>query len=295
MFRKLRVAFSVLSGIVCLLLIVLWVRSYWWYDDLYGPMSANRLVAVGSMTGALSFGTSAWPSLPPPYLDYVPWRVNSFAMEEEGSTWFMSSAYDQELWGFRNGAALVRSPVVRHRNRQSVDSLVKAIQPSHTTYCHDARRCTPGGDRLLRKIILTVKAISPKERFAQYFGTELSDEEERVVDIVWSIDGSPRVEDIVSKAGPEIEPVIVSRTIAQLIAARLLTRVEMNNQRILVKAWPRYPLRSVNHDFRYRKAVTHRSPRVGPELFEGPTLGNWSRPNCITLNALHNAPPRVIV
>jgi hypothetical protein len=54
-----------------------------------------------------------------------------------------------------------------------------------------------------------VKAISPKERFAQYFGTELSDEEERVVDIIWSIEGPFRDEDVVSKAGPEIEPVIV--------------------------------------------------------------------------------------
>jgi hypothetical protein len=84
-----------------------------------------------------------------------------------------------------------------------------------------------------------VKAISPKERFAQYFGTELSDEEERVVDIIWSIDGSFRDEDVVSKAGLEFEPVIVWRTIARLIAARLLTRVERNDQSMLVRAWPR--------------------------------------------------------
>jgi hypothetical protein len=31
-FRKLRIAWSVLCGIACLLLIVLWVRSYWWID-----------------------------------------------------------------------------------------------------------------------------------------------------------------------------------------------------------------------------------------------------------------------
>jgi hypothetical protein len=87
--------------------------------------------------------------------------------------------------------------------------------------------------------MLTVKAISPKERFAQYFGTELSDEEERVVDIIWSIDGPFRDEDVVSKAGQEIEPVIVWRTIARLISARLLIRVERNDQSMLVRAWPR--------------------------------------------------------
>src|SRR5688572_16156142 len=30
--RKLRITFSVLCGIVCLMLIVLWLRSYWWWD-----------------------------------------------------------------------------------------------------------------------------------------------------------------------------------------------------------------------------------------------------------------------
>jgi hypothetical protein len=32
-FRKLRIAFSVTCAIACVLLIVLWVRSYWWEDD----------------------------------------------------------------------------------------------------------------------------------------------------------------------------------------------------------------------------------------------------------------------
>ena len=31
-FRKLRIAWSVGCGVLCLLLIVLWVRSYWWVD-----------------------------------------------------------------------------------------------------------------------------------------------------------------------------------------------------------------------------------------------------------------------
>jgi hypothetical protein len=31
-FRKLRIAWSVACGIACVLLIVLWVRSYWWFD-----------------------------------------------------------------------------------------------------------------------------------------------------------------------------------------------------------------------------------------------------------------------
>ena len=33
-FRKLRIAWSVVCSIACVLLIVLWVRSYWWMDSL---------------------------------------------------------------------------------------------------------------------------------------------------------------------------------------------------------------------------------------------------------------------
>jgi len=33
-YRKLRIAWSVFWGVVALLLIVLWVRSYWWVDEL---------------------------------------------------------------------------------------------------------------------------------------------------------------------------------------------------------------------------------------------------------------------
>jgi hypothetical protein len=41
-FRKLRIAWSVGCGIVCVLLIVLWVRSYWRTDIL--PIRSNRAV-----------------------------------------------------------------------------------------------------------------------------------------------------------------------------------------------------------------------------------------------------------
>ena len=34
-FRKLRIAWSLLSGLACVLLVVLWVRSYWWCDQYH--------------------------------------------------------------------------------------------------------------------------------------------------------------------------------------------------------------------------------------------------------------------
>lgn len=63
--RKLRFAFLATCGIICLLMVVLWVRSYWWHDtvicyrggDWYGVESAwgvlhtNVMVNVGVSDG----------------------------------------------------------------------------------------------------------------------------------------------------------------------------------------------------------------------------------------------------
>ena len=49
-FRKLRIAWSVVWGIACVLLIVLWVRSYWQVDilwhNLYGYMNRRQHAAM---------------------------------------------------------------------------------------------------------------------------------------------------------------------------------------------------------------------------------------------------------
>jgi hypothetical protein len=41
-YRKLRIAWSVGWGILCLLLIALWVRSYWWITSIHTPPIASR-------------------------------------------------------------------------------------------------------------------------------------------------------------------------------------------------------------------------------------------------------------
>jgi hypothetical protein len=53
-YRKLRIAFSALCGIICVLLFVLLVRSYWWADQIYGHMSATRVMHFGSMRGQVT-------------------------------------------------------------------------------------------------------------------------------------------------------------------------------------------------------------------------------------------------
>jgi hypothetical protein len=70
-YRKLRIAWSVTWGLVALLLIVLWVRSYRWEDALVWVQgSARNVFAVGSMFGRVQLtyepgGDSEEMLLPP--------------------------------------------------------------------------------------------------------------------------------------------------------------------------------------------------------------------------------------
>jgi hypothetical protein len=54
-FRKLRIAFSAACLIACVLLIVLWVRSYWWVDSIETRKSPSIWV-VASGRGVLGVG-----------------------------------------------------------------------------------------------------------------------------------------------------------------------------------------------------------------------------------------------
>src|SRR5262245_35305421 len=46
MLRPLRIAVSVVSGICCVLVIVLWVRSYWWQEAYFGtPAGLGHIAA----------------------------------------------------------------------------------------------------------------------------------------------------------------------------------------------------------------------------------------------------------
>jgi hypothetical protein len=51
--RLLRIAFSAVCGIACVLLMVLWVRSYFRLDSLLVRVSPTHVVDVGSINGGL--------------------------------------------------------------------------------------------------------------------------------------------------------------------------------------------------------------------------------------------------
>jgi hypothetical protein len=48
-YRKMRIAVSVTCGIACVLLVVLWVRSYWW-ADVANPLMTSRVPSMQNGT-----------------------------------------------------------------------------------------------------------------------------------------------------------------------------------------------------------------------------------------------------
>jgi hypothetical protein len=67
-FRTLRIAFSAISGIACILLCVLWARSYWRFDVINGQYSRS-IVSVESIPGRILFSKCDSPTLVPTMVD----------------------------------------------------------------------------------------------------------------------------------------------------------------------------------------------------------------------------------
>jgi hypothetical protein len=59
--RYLRIAFSATCAIACVLLIVLWVRSYWRIDYICIPLNHNQGMFGNLMLGMMGVGTTAHP------------------------------------------------------------------------------------------------------------------------------------------------------------------------------------------------------------------------------------------
>jgi hypothetical protein len=59
-YRKLRIAWSVAWGVVAILLIVLWVRSYWWGDVVHALDKNLIATSIGSNRGELYYSQIDW-------------------------------------------------------------------------------------------------------------------------------------------------------------------------------------------------------------------------------------------
>jgi hypothetical protein len=79
--RYLRIAISVVCCIACLLLIALWVRSYWWIDGAIGPISSNKVLLIGSNSGSFSFRIDDSSQ----HLSVSQWQADHHSIEEIAS------------------------------------------------------------------------------------------------------------------------------------------------------------------------------------------------------------------
>jgi hypothetical protein len=88
--RKLRIAFSILCGIVCLLLIGLWVRSYYYYDlgtsrivVMRGNLYLAQMLAIGpSGTSTAKFRRTMLGTYAVPAGDFIVEPLNAFAIPQ---------------------------------------------------------------------------------------------------------------------------------------------------------------------------------------------------------------------
>jgi hypothetical protein len=98
-YRKLRIAWSVAFGIPCVLLIALWVRSYWIIEVITIPVASSRAVAMGSISGSVALSVLNSPS---------PWKTARIpANEWEIMVKFGALKFPSPVWG-----GLLRTPDV---------------------------------------------------------------------------------------------------------------------------------------------------------------------------------------
>ena len=90
-FRKLRIAFSATCLIACVLLIVLWVRSYRDGDQLYGPLGSSEGIFLTSQGGVL-YCMRDLKLIPPS------WQV----AHEHSFNWFGTAMVRGQSWGFNS-------------------------------------------------------------------------------------------------------------------------------------------------------------------------------------------------
>jgi hypothetical protein len=83
-FLKLRIAWSVFWGLACVLLIVLWVRSYSWVESIQMRPTKMRMLVIASMPGFLQIDFHEGPlmSFGTTHQSYSEWRQFAFGFRQ---------------------------------------------------------------------------------------------------------------------------------------------------------------------------------------------------------------------
>jgi hypothetical protein len=98
--RKLRIAFSAACGMLCLLLIVLWVRSY---SSIDHPRARYYLleVFVSTYRGLVITDVDVNQTSESVHIPNVEWGINSFPMRDKFTYYLMNKQNVYSLLGFR--------------------------------------------------------------------------------------------------------------------------------------------------------------------------------------------------
>ena len=91
-YRKLRIAWSVACGFACVLLIVLWVRSYSSWEQLHGPVPGVGGIVINSVKGLMSFGAGT-------FVGVDSWSIENVPASEPGRRMLLrySLGYDPRI------------------------------------------------------------------------------------------------------------------------------------------------------------------------------------------------------
>jgi hypothetical protein len=83
-YRKLRIAWSVACGVGCLLLVVLWVRSYWWQNWFQSVFSNSWSINCVSASGVVQ-----WDYGPEPFSFEKGWFFENSRIAERSEAGFI--------------------------------------------------------------------------------------------------------------------------------------------------------------------------------------------------------------
>jgi hypothetical protein len=99
-YRKLRIAFSVACGALCLLLIALWVRSYSWYDMIFYRPTGSTVYEASAHEGVVLFADDSddlarWDK--PPSIGWT-WYRNWPSYRVSGSALPLNTVFGTLRW-----------------------------------------------------------------------------------------------------------------------------------------------------------------------------------------------------
>jgi hypothetical protein len=122
-FRKLRIAWSVVFGLACVLLIALCVRSYRYSDYLSRNNESGRIFGFGSNYGAIVLSRSDWSDTGVPYKSHG-WEYR------RGSVYELSKFH----WEWDGGEGMIRIPIWLPVSLFSVAGVLPWIGPSYRRF-----------------------------------------------------------------------------------------------------------------------------------------------------------------